>query len=1093
MKNRRLLILTSIVLGAAIAPSAFGNTDLFWDSDAGTTAATGGTGTWNLSGPLWRSGTSTGTLQTYDNTAPSVVTVQIGGTAGTLTIAADTTLNVNKIATGTTGYTVAGANATTSVLNLSGAAPAIVGNGTTYFTSKLTGTAGFALSGGSFNVFAGDLSGLAGTVSVGSRGTLQGIAYGTGNGAFALSGSQFQAWNVTNILTSNNHGTGTTIQLGALSGSGTVRCGNDNTAPGAAGDDIFQVGGLNTDTSYAGVIQDFNATSITGLTKVGSGSLTLSGTLNSYTGGTLVSAGTLNVTGSLTGASAGISSNGSGIATNGTGILTQSSSGTISGAKTFTQGSSGTSVLAGSISYTGATTISAGALTLTGTSGTGTIGAINLTGASGTLNIGSTGTLKAASISQGTAATDAGVVNQSAGTLTLSGDIALGNAGGYGAYAISGGTLNVVSVRGGSVSGGGNGSSYIYQTGGTLNVSSITTLNRNGTGTSVLNIAGAGAVFNQALGGSNLNLGYAAGGTGIVTVSAGSLAVNTSIVFNNNGANGILNLNGGTIRANDISLTTAVPAVSGISVVNLNGGILKANVDKTTFMTGLTMANVCAGGANIDTNGKTITIGQPFLGTAGTTGVSNIPVASGGSGYLAAPVVTITGDGTGASAVATLTGGVVSDITITSAGTGYTVPPTVALVGGGATTAATLGTVAINANAADGGLIKTGAGTLILSGGNTYSGPTVVNGGTLQAGQISLSNVSGSFGLNSAVTLADAANTGLALDAYATQIGSLTGGGTTGGGVALGIGTLTVGGDSTSPAPYAGAISGGGGLIKIGSGTQILAGNNTYSGSTLVDAGTLTLASTGHLSFFVNDANSNAISGGGGSLVLGGSLTIDTSAVTVSSGTWTLVDVPSLGSVTFGAAFSPGPGWVEATTNVWQLTDGAKTWTFTEATGALTLSTSAIATYATWIGGFFPGETNPAIIGAGSDPDQDGISNGVEMVVGGNPATGMDSALLPTSELAVDPAGVPAGSYLLFTYRRTDLSVAASVACACEYGTNLDGTWTSARDGVNGVTILVDDNYASFSPAATNTDRVRVFIPCGVNTKLFARLNASIP
>jgi hypothetical protein len=53
-------------------------------------------------------------------------------------------------------------------------------------------------------------------------------------------------------------------------------------------------------------------------------------------------------------------------------------------------------------------------------------------------------------------------------------------------------------------------------------------------------------------------------------------------------------------------------------------------------------------------------------------GIHVIKVTSGGSGYATAPAVTITGDGTGATANSTITANVVTAVTITNAGTGYT-------------------------------------------------------------------------------------------------------------------------------------------------------------------------------------------------------------------------------------------------------------------------------------------------------------------------------------------------------------------------------------------------------------------------------------
>lgn len=52
--------------------------------------------------------------------------------------------------------------------------------------------------------------------------------------------------------------------------------------------------------------------------------------------------------------------------------------------------------------------------------------------------------------------------------------------------------------------------------------------------------------------------------------------------------------------------------------------------------------------------------------------VEQIVVTDGGSGYVSAPTVTVTGGGTGATATATVSNGVVTLVTVTAPGTGYT-------------------------------------------------------------------------------------------------------------------------------------------------------------------------------------------------------------------------------------------------------------------------------------------------------------------------------------------------------------------------------------------------------------------------------------
>ncbi len=83
-----------------------------------------------------------------------------------------------------------------------------------------------------------------------------------------------------------------------------------------------------------------------------------------------------------------------------------------------------------------------------------------------------------------------------------------------------------------------------------------------------------------------------------------------------------------------------------------------------------------------------------------------------------------------------------------------------------------------------------------VSGASVYTGNTTVTGGTLKAGVASVANVSGAFGKNSAVTLSNTAGVTLDITGFNTQIGSLAGGGATGGIVTLGAATLTTGGNN---------------------------------------------------------------------------------------------------------------------------------------------------------------------------------------------------------------------------------------------------------------------------------------------------------
>jgi autotransporter-associated beta strand protein len=270
---------------------------------------------------------------------------------------------------------------------------------------------------------------------------------------------------------------------------------------------------------------------------------------------------------------------------------------------------------------------------------------------------------------------------------------------------------------------------------GTITLGQRFHANSTNTHTGVLNLANSGAVTaDRVFLGDNIVADAGTGATAGATV-------------------GEVNLNGGTLTTGQIKAGSATAQVGTLNtrLVHFNGGTLKVKPGTTfagSFMEGLTRASVGAGGANVDTNGVDVTIAQGLEAPA-AGGITAIEVATGGSGYRVAPVVLITpaaGDtGAGATAVAQInSAGAVTGITVTNPGGGYAAAPTIQLIANGGTSIANMSTpfggVSATLNAtigtpASGGFTKNGAGTLTLSGVNTYTGPTVANEGKLVLGK----------------------------------------------------------------------------------------------------------------------------------------------------------------------------------------------------------------------------------------------------------------------------------------------------------------------------------------------------------------------
>ena len=246
------------------------------------------------------------------------------------------------------------------------------------------------------------------------------------------------------------------------------------------------------------------------------------------------------------------------------------------------------------------------------------------------------------------------------------------------------------------------------------------------------------------------------------------------------------------------------------------------------------------------------------------------------------------------------TGGVTGTLEYTGGTASSTKKFTMATGGTGAFQVDTAGTTLTLSGVIDGtgALLKTGAGTLTLSGANTYSGKTSIQNGTLSVSslnKVSGGSASSSLGApttvaNGTIDIGSTTNSGTLL--Y-TGTGETTDrvinlAGTTGGAViqndgtgaltfssnltATGAGskTLTLQGSNTGSNTISGIIVDNSGsnttaLVKAGTGTWILSGANTYTGGTTVSAGTLKVSGSGTLG-----STSGSLTVNGGTLDLNG-------------------------------------------------------------------------------------------------------------------------------------------------------------------------------------------------------------------------------
>jgi autotransporter-associated beta strand protein len=476
-----------------------------------------------------------------------------------------------------------------------------------------------------------------------------------------------------------------------------------------------------SNTTYAGQLSG-----PINLTKNGSSTFVLSGN-NALSASvtTTISAGTLQIGGG--GTTGSLQGN---VTDNGVLVFARSDSvtfgGNISGASgSFVQQGPGLLALTGTNSYGGGTTINGGTLQIGGGGAAGTISG-NVAVNAGTLAFcRSDNVVFAGAISGAAGSFD----NEGSGTLALTGTNSYG-----GGTTINNGTLQI-----------GNGGAAGTITGNVAVNAGTLAFSRSDNVTFAGNISGAGSVVKQ---GTNTLTLTGANSCAALTVNGGALQIG------NGGTTGSISGNV-AVSSGTLSFSRSDDASFGGNISGA-GSVVKQGTNTLT----LTGANNCGGGTTI--NGGTLQVGN-----GGTTGsiAGNVTINSGTLAFARADDVSFGGNISGCPGSVVKQGTNTLVLTGTNTYCGGTIINGGTLqIGNGGTTGFIAGAVTVNSGTlafarsddtgfsgaigGGGGVLKYCANRLTLSGPNTYSGPTIVAGGTLELGPSAQSCVLNGGGLD---------------------------------------------------------------------------------------------------------------------------------------------------------------------------------------------------------------------------------------------------------------------------------------------------------------------------------------------------------
>jgi autotransporter-associated beta strand protein len=608
-------------------------------------------------------------------TVNNSATLMIAKNSGTLSITK--AINLNDGATFRLGGNSGTAQTIGSLITFNGNVPIIADYASLLldFTNLWTGAINSTITGnGGTITLWNDDSGLSGTIN--NSGTFK-MRFGSNASASAA-----VAWALNNAAAYYEiYGAATSINLGSLSGaSGILRNSNTNNQPATA-----TIGSLNTSTTFGGTIID--NTSTMGVTKVGSGTLTLTGA-NSFSGGLNVMNGTVLLQGAAASAGSGSITVQPGASFGGNGgaggSVTVMSGGTLQWAGSagslplsigsLTLGSSSTDITTNNLPlYFGAKIANTGALVVNGTSIINLVGAAPAVGVydlitySGAIGGAGLAGFRLGPLPYGVVAhlQDSGTavqlnisainsepgiwVGNVAGEWNLAGGLEWkgANSGNPQAYhefdvvsfddSASNFTVNVTAdVTPASISVN-NSTAYTFS--GVGGILGYTALAKDGPGT--LTIANS----NSFVGGTYISNGVVQVGNGGTNGAiAGNILNNGSLVLNRSDAAGSLtgNISGtGSVEQRGSGKFTLGGANTYTGVTTVSAGILATA--SGTALGDITAGTIVANGATLDVNSQAL-------------GAEPISVTGAGGGGMGAIVNNGVGDNQNATSFVTLTG-----------------------------------------------------------------------------------------------------------------------------------------------------------------------------------------------------------------------------------------------------------------------------------------------------------------------------------------------------------------------------------------------------------------------------------------------------